>query len=332
LSKQRHHSRQLLILPRLGFVLVVLVIVGRGCVFRPCTTYPGGYFNRGSNAVWLGVEWVNQPNSTEQIATLANTLNQQQIRYVFAYASYLKPDGRFNPTYAYAAEFVQTLKAAQPDLNVQAWIGLPLIHLDLSDSVVRKEITEFCVDLVQEGFDGVHLDPEPVSSNDANILALLDEVRSALGPEFTLSIAARRIWPIFPSVRWPIVGRVAWDASYYHEVATRVDQIAVMVYDSAMPSACLYRQWTRFQVIEVSRAVDSTGVQLFFGVPTSEERTWTHRPGAENMRSGLQGLISGLNDAAAQPANVLGVAIYPHWETDGAEWAVYRELWLDQTK
>jgi len=282
--------------------------------------------------VWLGVEWVNKAHSVEEITTLANMLTQQQIRYVFAYASYLKPDGRFNPTYTYAAEFVRTLKAAKPDLDVQAWIGLPLVHVDLSNAAVRKKIVQFCVDLAQEGFDGIHLDPEPVFSNDMNVLALLDEVRDALGPEFTLSIATRRIWPIFPNVRWPIVGQVAWHASYYHQVASRVDQIVVMTYDSAMPLACLYRQWVRFQVIEITSAVGDTDVQLFFGVPTSEERTWTHWPNAENMRNGLQGLISGLNDAATQPANVVGVAVYPHWETDETEWAVYRELWLDESK
>lgn len=280
--------------------------------------------------MWLGVEWVNAPHAPEEIATLASMLTKRQIRYVFVYASYLKPDGRFNPTHAYAAEFVQTLKAVNPDLNVQAWIGLPLAHVALSNALVRKEIALFCVDLVEEGFDGVHLDPEPIFSNDLNVLALLDEVRSTLGPEFTLSIATRRIWPIFPTVPWPIVGRVAWHASYYREVASRVDQIAVMTYDSAMPLACLYRYWTRFQVIEVSRAVGNTGVQLFFGIPTSEETTWTHRPRAENMRSGLKGVIDGLNDAGSYPTAVTGVAIYPYWETDEDEWRVYEELWLGQ--
>jgi hypothetical protein len=308
-----------------------IAIVGRECIFRPATTFSGAHFNQGTNAVWLGVEWVNEPHDTREIVTLADDLNRRQVRHVFAYVSYLKSDRRFNPTYSHAAGFVQTLKAIQPDLSVQAWIGLPLDHIDLSDVVVRKEIAEFCVDLVRDrGFDGIHLDPEPISSDDTGVLALLDEVRGALGTEPTLSIATRRIWPIFSDVRWPIVGRVAWRTSYYREVARRVDQIAVMTYDSTMPLAPLYRQWVRFQVIEISRAVDGTGVQLFFGIPTSEEETWTHWPDAENIRSGLQGLIGGLNDAEAQSAAVAGAAIYPYWDTDEAEWAIYKALWLGQ--
>lgn len=332
LNKQIRRSGQLLISRlRLVLALVILVTVGRGCVFRPATNYPGAYFNQGNNAVWLGVEWVNESHDVEEIVTLAKALKRRQIRYVFAYASYLKPDGQFNSAYSHAAEFVQTLKTAQPDLNVQAWIGLPLGHVDLSDIAVREKIAKFCVDLVRDAkFDGVHLDPEPIPSDDADVLALLDEVRDALGSGITLSIATRRIWPILPDMQWPIVGQVAWRAGYYREIAGRVDQIAVMTYDSAMPLALLYRQWMRFQVIEISRAVDGTGVQLFFGVPTSEEKTWTHWPGAENMESGLQGLIDGLNDAEAQSANVTGVAIYPYWDTDKTEWAVYKALWLGQ--
>lgn len=66
---------------------------------------------------------------------------------------------------------------------------------------------------------------------------------------------------------------------------------------------------------------------LFFGVPASEERTWTHRPYAENVRSGLQGIVAGLNDAEARPGAVGGVAIYPEWEMDSGEWAAYEALW-----
>jgi len=103
-----------------------------------------------------------------------------------------------------------------------------------------------------------------------------------------------------------------------------------MTYDSTMPLAPLYRQWMRFQVIEISRTVDGTDVQLFFGIPTSEEETWTHWPNAENMKSGLQGLIDGLNDTEAHSAAVTGAAIYPYWDTEEAEWAIYEALWLGQ--
>jgi hypothetical protein len=310
-------------------IFICLSLVLRGCLLRPATNHPGAYFNRNTNAAWLGVEWVNERHRREDIAALAESLNRQQIKYVFAYTSYLKPNRQFNLTYSHAAEFVQTLKAEQPNLNVQAWIGLPLEYLDLDNSEVRKQIVQFCVTLVQEkGFDGIHLDPEPILNDTTSVLTLLDEVRQALGPEFTLSIATRRIWPIFPNVRWPIVGRIAWQADYYREVASRVDQIVVMTYDSAMPLTFLYRQWTQFQAIEVSRTVSNVGSHVFFGISASEEKTWTHWPSAENIGSGLQGIIDGLNDAEAHPACVSGVALYMYGDMDEVKWSVYKTSWL----
>lgn len=321
-----------------AIALLSLAAIGRGCIFRPAKNFPGPHFNRSANATWLGVEWVSKPHASGEISALAAELHRREIRYLFVFVTYLKSDGEFNPTYSYAPGFTRALKTQQPGLNVQAWIGLPLNrpqpgdssgHVDLRDTAVRQKIAAFCADLIrQDGFDGIHLDPEPVSAGDTDVLALLDEVRNAIGPNATLSVATRRIWPIFPDLDLPFIRKIAWNASYYREVAGRVDQIAVMTYDSGLPLPGLYRQWVRFQVIEVSRAVDGTGVDLFLGIPTSEESTWTHRPYAENMTAGLQGVIDGLNDAAARPSVVTGVAIYPYWETDAAEWATYESLWI----
>jgi len=315
--------------PRSWFMLLLIVLIGRGCIFRPATAYPGAYFNQGANAAWLSVDWVNTPHTSAEIVTLAETLQAQQIRTVFVFASYLHPDGNFNPTYAYSQQFLATLKATYPDVEAQAWIGLPLQYVALQEAATRQKIVELCVALVQvHGWDGVHLDPEPIIDGDENVLLLLQEIRIALGNAPTLSIATRRIWPIYPAINWPLVGQVAWDAAYYHEIARRVDQVAVMVYDSAMPLPILYRQWTRFQVIVLTQTLQDADVQIFVGVPTSEERTWTHWPNAEQMKSGLQGIVDGLNDQQAYPAVITGVAIYPYWETSITDWAIYDELWL----
>jgi hypothetical protein len=320
-----------------GFLLIIGVIVARGCVFRSSTDFPGSHFNRGSNAIWLGVEWVNEKHTSDEITTLANNLRQRQIRSVFVYTSYLRADGEFSTSYTYAAAFVASLKQAYPELHVLAWIGLPLkntngssaYHVDLSDPATRQKIVTFCVGITSQAeFDGVHLDPEPIHSGDDNILMLLDEMRAALPPDTLLSMAGRRIWPVYPDAPWPLIGQAAWRGDYYREVANRVDQIAVMVYDSGLPLAWIYRQWVRFEVISISRALEGVDIELLIGVPTSEEATATHQPRAENMRSGLQGTINGLNDKAARPQEIDGVAIYPAWETDDAEWKTYESLWL----
>ena len=330
LSNTVNRGQRCLLWFLIGIALMTVVVVGRACILRPSTNYSGSHYNRGANASWLGVKWANETHSTHEIAALSDGLKQHQIQEIFVYTSYLRSDEKFASTYDHLSDFVLKMKKTNPALHIQAWIGLPLGYIDLSDPAVRKKIVQFCADIVRTtGVDGIHLDPEPISTEDKNVLFLLDELRDALGPGPTLSVATRRIWPILPEKQWPFVGQLAWRASYYREIARRVDQIAVMTYDSAMPYSLVYCQWVRFQVIEVSQAVDGTGVQVFFGIPTSEERTWTHWPWAENMRSGLKGLIDGLNDDKTRSAVVTGVAIYPYWETDDAEWRVYEKLWLE---
>lgn len=147
--------------------LLSLVALGRGCIFRPATDFAGAHFNRGANAAWLGVEWVKEPHGNDEIAALANDLKRREIGYIFVFASYLRADGQFNPTYSHAAEFTSALKRIQPGLNIQAWIGLPLNHpqllggsgyVDLRDATTRWRIVGFCADLIRQGgFDGVHL-------------------------------------------------------------------------------------------------------------------------------------------------------------------------------
>jgi hypothetical protein len=276
-------------------------------------------------------------HSPEETAALASGLKQRRIRYVFVYTTYLRKDGEFSETYTDAAAFVTALKHASPEIGVLAWIGLPLktgeganaYHVDLSSVQTRRKIVEFTGNLIREaGFDGVHLDPEPIRSGDQSVLALLEEMRNRLGPGVILSIAARRIWPVYPDAPWPLVGAIAWREDYYRDIARRVDQLVVMAYDSGLPLAWMYRKWLQFEVISASRAVEGIDVELLIGISTSEEKTTSHYPRAENMRDGLQGVIDGLNDKASRPDEVDGVAVYPAWETDSAEWAIYESLWL----
>ncbi len=322
----KHRRRLVLIL-----ALALVALGGVQLLHRPATHHPGGHFNQGTNAAWLGVDWVNAPHTDAEIAALADDLATRQITTVYVFTSYLKENGEFNPTYAHAADFGAALHRAAPGIDVQAWLGLPLTYVDLGDEDVRGTIAHFSATLVDEhGFDGVHLDPEPIHNDDAHVLQLLEDVRAALGADPTFSIATRRLWPLTPErERW-VPGRWCWSAPYYREVAARVDEIAVMVYDSALPLAPAYRLWTKAQVITLSRTLEEADVGLFIGVPTSEERTPTHRPAAENVGSGVRGVVDWLNDARAVPHTVTGVALYPYWETDAAEWRTYAQLWLNE--
>jgi hypothetical protein len=121
---------------------------------HPKPEWPERHSNRGLNAAWLGVEWVNGDRSINNTIILADELARRQIKYVFVFVSYLKPDSEFNPTYSHAVNFVRALKDTNPHLNVQAWIGLPLAspfgsgYVDLKNAAIRSEIVSFCIDMV----------------------------------------------------------------------------------------------------------------------------------------------------------------------------------------
>jgi spore germination protein YaaH len=315
---------------------LVIVLVAHTVVLRPGTSYPGSQFNRNLNAVWLGVEWVHETHSAQEITNLANNLAQHQVAYVFAYTSYMRPGGQFNDTYGQAGTFIRLFKAAQPGIKVLAWIGLPLQlpngdtsrgEVNLADEDVRKSITAFSTQVINIGFDGVHLNAEPVMDGDGNLLELLTALRQSFGSSHTLSIATHHIRPILAEADVPSIGPV-WSALYYRQVARRVDQIALMTYDSTMPAGFLYRFWTRLQVLNLSQAIANNKIEVLIGVPTSEEPTVTHWPMAENMANGVQGVIDGLNDLDANSAAITGIAVYPHWQTDVVEWETYDDLWL----
>ncbi|MFE1500176.1 hypothetical protein ACFW89_34530, partial [Streptomyces albidoflavus] len=90
----------------------------------------------------------------------------------------------------------------------------------------------------------VHFDLEPLLSDDVHYLSLLDDLgeltRARTVP---LSIAAHQIDPLpgLHSVNGALSGREKWwSQAFFGEVARRVDQVAVMSYDTWMPLESLY--------------------------------------------------------------------------------------------
>jgi hypothetical protein len=142
----------------LGLVLAVFAAAsGRACVLRPATSYPGSHFNRGVNAAWLDIDWVNEPKPAAAVTALARDLERHQVRDAFVYVSYLNEHGAFNPTYAQAPPFLRALKAESPAVRAQGWIGLPLKtsaafgprgYADLTDPAVRATVARFCAEMV----------------------------------------------------------------------------------------------------------------------------------------------------------------------------------------
>lgn len=287
------------------------------------------------NAAWLSVDWTSRVPDHMMVRQLAVDAYARRLRYLLPFVSYVRPDGTFNPTYTHAAEFVSVYRSFDKRSRLLAWIGIPVrntqpfgMHgwVDLADSNERRKIADFAAYLTHTiGFDGVHLDVEPVAGDNAHYLRLLEEVRIAIGTSHLLSVAGNHWQPMMLS-RLPFVRAYGWSGEYLQAVAMRADQIVAMAYDSSAPWAALYRFWIREQVRGLNQALVNSPAQLIIGVSVSREVTWTHNPTAENLHNGLAGVCAALSRIGPMERKVAGIAMYASWEADVSDWMTW-ERW-----
>lgn len=292
------------------------------------------------NALWVGLEWVETPLSEGEYRQFATQLQARRVRYLFVYATWFMKNGV--PRYWIGeslSHFAFELKRFYPEVRVLAWVGIPTTTLgrgevNLDDPTVRDQIVAWCVKLTGlKGIDGLHVDAEPVPDGSTGFLLLLDGLRQAIGPNALLSVAGEDVIPQPWGLRLPYLAQVKWGVRFYREVARRVDQIALMSYDSGLPLAGLYGLWTAWQTRQVLKAVHGTQAAVWIGLPAYSERTWTHLPWAEHLESGLWGVRWGLGSLSPEERNAFrGIALYAEWAMGGKEWETFENLWLNAGK
>ena len=335
---------------RMVLVLCVLLLMvtwlGWLWLSRTVTGFAGPHFNHGQNAVWLEHTWAGDPHSSADFDQLARQLKQEHIGFVFAHVGPLASNGSIPPDrFGHAATLVRALKQRMPNIKVLAWIGQldqasggpPDQTVDITNPNTRQTIAAAAAYFAGPlGFDGVHYDIEPMQNNDAHFLDLLDVTRAAMPHGKLLSTSAPMWAPNAHLAEWlaSTIGKGAglWTSYYYAAVATHVDQLVVMEYNTAIPNGALYEVFVKQQAQNILSAVRSARhpPQVLIGLPSySGSGFWFHSA-AENLTTGLTGVIDGLNsDTNTQP--FAGVAIYRFATTDTVEWRSYQQLWLGQS-
>jgi spore germination protein YaaH len=176
---------------------------------------------------------------------------------------------------------------------------------------------------MDEGFDGIHLNIEPVDDGNVEFLSLLRALRTAVGPDRILSLSAIRPGP----VRLPFAPNFLWTREYYARIGEVADQIVVMAYDTALPTPSFYRRYLSYVAHTVTSRLLSNGrTRVLVGIPTYDETGLMHRGHVENPENALLGLVAGLRGLGAG-GTFEGVALYAEWTTDEAEWATYERVW-----
>ena len=295
-------------------------------------SFEGKDFNTGNNGLWIKHAWVGNEQEESVVEDLALKLAKYDIKYVYVHTGPIDADGTIpEERYKFAEEFLQILTTKNPDVVPLAWLGQLRSEVDIDDPEIRTSIVETCEKLISEtGYAGIHYDIEPIPHEDQAFLDLLQETREKIG-EAPISIATDE-WQ--PSLISDVVGVILeqeitsyWETDYFQSTAEIADQIVVMTYDTSLSDPEHYEWLVEQQVIYLSQMLAPAGKELLIGIPTYEDDKDSFDPKVENMETGLNGVIAGLNNKRTTRDTFPGVAIYANWETDESEWDVYEKLW-----
>jgi hypothetical protein len=324
----------------LGRLLLLAALAGAGgllwLAFAPVGDTAPHPFNHDRNAVWLEHRWLERPHPEAEMEALFSRLRSRGIGYAYPHLIPFDAAGRLPPhDREQMRAFLAAGRRVAPELRVLPWIGglrkgwrrQRPGTVELADLAQRQRLVAEARGLVDEGFDGVHLNVEPVDDGNDEFLALLRALRTAVGSGHVLSIAAIRPAPM----GLPRAPNFVWSPGYYARVAAIVDQIVIMAYDTALPTPASYRRYVRWAARSVAGALDASGsdARVLMGVPTYEPYGFMHRSGVETPENALLGVVAGLRGLGAG-GTFEGVALYAEWATDAAEWSAYERYWRNR--
>ncbi|MEU3522116.1 glycoside hydrolase family 18 protein [Streptomyces sp. NPDC006654] len=291
-----------------------------------------GARTRDRDALWLGHAWVDGRKDDADVTALAARLAVTGIRDLYVHAGPLEHNGTL-PTSAHpkARWLITAVHRKLPGVRVQAWLGDELAPekpyaMHLEKKRTRAAVVASARGIVAAGFDGVHFDLEPLHSGDRNYLALLDALRPVTP---LLSVAAHQIDPLpaFHSFWGTLTGHPKWwSQEYFGQVARRVDQIAVMSYDTMQPLESLYGGYVAQQT-SLALEVTPAGTDLLMGLPFYRENRFGHWAAAETVPAAVRGVRLGLSRTAPDRAN-FGVALYVDFAATEDDWTSYRKDWV----
>lgn len=318
---------------------VLLVLFLAYALWSPGAEVTDGRHDLKRNGIWLQHGWLGDDDwfvrnkkeplverfrEPRRIRELAALLRKHHVTDVFPH---LCPTARSGAIPHVDAEQTKRFLREFAGFRVMPWVGgardvqafpdKPEWRATFAESIRALLIAH-------SGFSGAHINIEPCRSGSSDFLAVLDEVRAALPEGKILSVAA---YP--PPTRWQPVPEVHWEEGYYRAVAGRVDQLVVMMYDTALRFQKPYRRLMASWTVELLDWAEDTPVLL--GLPAyGDESVGYHHPAVENLQNALAGIHAGLLQYESLPTYYHGVALYCEWEMDDSEWRYYRQHFLKQ--
>ncbi|MGW0290828.1 hypothetical protein [Streptomyces tuirus] len=338
-SGQGRRRRRRLVRAALAVVLALLVpLLSALTALR--VNYTGdpadGTYTRNRDALWLGHAWVDGRKKDADVTALARRLRGTGIRDLYVHSGPLEHDGTLpESVYPKARWFIDAVHDKLPGVRVQAFLGDVLATegdegMRLENAKTRAAVLRSAGRILDTGYEGVHLDLEPMHSGDRNFLTLLDALRrETRSRDARLSVAAHQIDPLpaFHTLWGSVTGHPKWwSQEFFGQVARRVDQIAVMSYDTMQPLQSTYGGYVAQQT-SLALEVTPPSTDLLMGLPFFHENRFGHWNHAETVPAAVRGVRLGLSRTDADRAR-FGVALYIDFAATEADWRSYREDWV----
>ncbi|MGA5104429.1 glycoside hydrolase family 18 protein [Streptomyces cellulosae] len=328
-------------LRRTALVLALLLIVPLVAIETTLRiNYMGdpadGTYTRNRDAMWLGHAWVDGRKKDADVTALAGRLKDTGVRDLYVHTGPLEHDGTLpKSVYPRARWFIDAVHRELPGVRVQAFLGDVLANggpegLELSDAETRAEVVRSAGQVLDTGYEGVHLDLEPLHSGDEDYLGLLDDLRKVTGSrDAQLSVAAHQIDPL-PHLH-SVAGFVAdhpkwWSQKFFGQVARRVDQIAVMSYDTARLFESTYGGYVAQQT-SLALEVTPPTTHLLMGLPFYYESNPSHWGHAETVAAAVRGARLGLSRTDPD-RELFGLAPYIDFAATETNWKEFEEGWV----
>ncbi|KOV63730.1 glycosyl hydrolase family 18 protein [Streptomyces sp. MMG1121] len=337
-GKKRRIRRRVLrcVLAALTLLLLPLLTAEAALRVNYTGTPKPGTTTRHQDALWLGHTWVDGRKTDQDVRKLAQRLRTTGIRDLFVHSGPLEDDGTLpDSAYPKARWLISAVHRELPGVRVQAWLGDELATespdgMHLERAATREAIVASTRRVLAAGYDGVHFDLEPLHSGDRHYLSLLDRLHALTHARHALlSVAAHQIDPL-PGFHafWGATTNHPkwWSQAYFGQVARRVDQIAVMSYDTMQPLQSLYGGYVAQQTsLALEVTPDTTG--LLMGLPFYHENRFGHWAHAETVPAAVRGVRLGLSRTDADRAR-FGVALYVDFAATDADWRAYEDDWV----
>jgi hypothetical protein len=268
----------------------------------------------GHDALWLGHAWVDGRKTQSDVDTLVARLRTTGIRDLLVHTGPFDDDGGLNPgRYPRARWFAAAIHQALPGVRIQAWLGAHQIPTDPLASIAH---------VLDQGFDGIHYDFEPIADGDTDLLAVLRKSHALTRQRHALlSVSATHNEPW----RGMAACLPLWSEDYLHRIALEVDQVALMTYDTSLPTQATYAGYLRRATEAALRAVPEE-VGLLVGVPAYHDKAIYRSERAETVAAALRGIRLAIGNRPL--AREFGVALYVDFAATESDWAAYHEGWV----